>query len=165
MTDLNLQPAEAKRTTKRADQLVVGDRIDRRHLPVFDEDAAVVFVRTYAEPGGERWAFVAFAYDSGYHDSTAFRPDAAITVTPAPTPPGFEYAREHGPEDGELTQPGRIPPHFEDGRAAGEVPPTDPGDLPGEQVNAPCRPGFDPARDTVCSPCACVLGNVPASES
>lgn len=114
------EPNVTQLVTKRADELIVGDRIDRKHLPVFDEDAVVVFVRPYRELRAERWVFAAFEYARGYLDSTAFRPDAAIRVTPAADPIGEGFGREpdeHGPaEDMTLTPRRRREPHFEDGR-------------------------------------------------
>lgn len=34
---------------------------------------------------------------------------------------------------------------------------------PAERVNAPCLPGFDPGKDTLCAPCTCVTGNPPVT--
>jgi hypothetical protein len=76
--------------TKRADQLVVGDRIPDEHLAFrFNQGPAeVVFVAH--EAARERdplpWVFVAYQYPNGRHDSMTIRPEAELQVYPAPAP-------------------------------------------------------------------------------
>jgi hypothetical protein len=75
---------------KRADQLVVGDRIPDEHLAFrFNQGPAeVVFVAH--EAARERdplpWVFVAYQYPNGRHDSMTIRPEAELQVYPAPAP-------------------------------------------------------------------------------
>jgi hypothetical protein len=103
---------------KPADQLVVGDRILPAFLPspFFQEPGEVVFVKVHDYRKG-RYVFVAYMQDNGFYDSTSYEPDGRVEVYPA-VPPGFDYSRadeQPGPVAG------RIPPHFEDGRAVVEV--------------------------------------------
>jgi hypothetical protein len=99
---------------KRADQLVVGDRILPESLPTsfFKEIGEVVFIRSYTHHGD--YVFVAYWQQSGY-ESTTYVPDGQLQVYPA-APVGHDCSRA---DDGEQPGPvaGRIPPHFEDGRA------------------------------------------------
>jgi len=111
--------------TKRADQIVGGDRIPSEFLPsaFSDEPGEVVFWRTYHHRG-EDYTFVAYCqHDNGSYDSTTFLADREVHVYPADT--GLAYSRA---DDGETTQPiaGRVPAHFgavvnEGGHAAVEV--------------------------------------------
>jgi hypothetical protein len=110
--------------TKRADQLVVGDRILPESLPTsyFKEIGEVVFVKVHDYHAG-RYVFVAYMQDNGFYDSTSYEPDSPVMVYPADA--GLGYSRA---DDGETTQPiaGRVPPHFgavvdEGGNAAVEV--------------------------------------------
>lgn len=80
------------RETKRADELIVGDRIAAEYVPHGDE-AEVLFVRLHEYRSGERWVFVAYELKGGFHDSTSYRPDGAIEVTPADHPTGLAYTR------------------------------------------------------------------------
>lgn len=105
---------------KRADQLVVGDRIPDEHLAFrFNQGPAEVVFVAYEDTQPLKWAFVAYRYPNGQHDSMTIRPEAVLQVYPA-TPVGHDYSRA---DDGEQPGPvaGRIPPHFEDGRAVVEV--------------------------------------------
>jgi hypothetical protein len=136
--------------SKRADQLVVGDRILPHRLPApyFKEPGEVVFVKVHDYRKG-RYVFVAYVQDNGFYDSTSYEPDGEVEVYPAP-PLGHDYSRAG---DGETTQPiaGRLPAHLEDGRT-GEVvmvggqtatPVNEVDDSlsePGYPVYAPCQP-------------------------
>lgn len=73
--------------TKRAIELVVGDRIDREQLPrLFGTgDPEIVFVKDHRHRR-ESFVFVVVAYDDGYHDSTSFLSGAEIKVLPAVDP-------------------------------------------------------------------------------
>jgi hypothetical protein len=100
---------------KRAEKIVVGDRILPKYLPAFslDTPAEVILVRVHDYHRGQ-WVFVAYAHEDGFHDSASFLPEKEVEVYPA-VPPGFDYSRadeQPGPVAG------RIPPHFEDGRAS-----------------------------------------------
>ena len=109
---------------KRADQLVVGDRIDAKYVPpTFTGSAGeVLFVHVYDLPGrGGRWVLVAYKLDDGNCESTTFMPDGMLPVFPADT--GLDYSRTD-----EDPQPaaGRTPAHFgavvdEGGHTAVEV--------------------------------------------
>jgi hypothetical protein len=110
--------------SKRADQLVVGDRILHKYLPSpwFPEPGEVVYVKVHDYRRG-RYVFVAYMQDNGFYDSTSYQVDGYVQVIPADT--GLGYSR---PADGETTQPiaGRVPPHFgavvnEGGHTAVEV--------------------------------------------
>ena len=105
---------------KRADQLVVGDRILHRFLPApfAPGPAEVVFLKLH-EYRGSRWVFVAYKQDNGFYDATSYMPEGEVEVYPAADPTGQAYSRE---ADGETTQPiaGRVPAHLEDART-GEV--------------------------------------------
>lgn len=84
-------PSVTEPVPKRADQLVVGDRISREKLPAFSvSDADVVFVRVY-ELHGERWVFVAYLPDDGNYDSVTYRADGSLDVYPA-DPTGATYS-------------------------------------------------------------------------
>lgn len=104
------------RIPKRADELVVGDRLLPEFVPAPRSGPVVLlFVRVH-EYRNAKWVFVAYRRDDGYHDSTAFMPDREVTVFPAD--PGEAGGMLFGRGDeGEQTQPvaGRIPPHFESG--------------------------------------------------
>jgi hypothetical protein len=86
--------------TKRADQLVVGDRILPHRLPaVASKPGEVLFVQVH-EYRTARWVFVAYRLPDGFYDSTAYLPDGTVEVYP-----------ESPTDDGEVTQPiaGRAP--------------------------------------------------------
>jgi hypothetical protein len=113
---------------KRADELVVGDRIPDEHLPYrFNRGPAeVVFVvgEPGTFPGDEAYTFFAFRYPNGVHESTTVQSKAVLMVFPA-DPTGLGYSRA---DDGETTQnlAGRVPPHYgavvnEGGHTAVEV--------------------------------------------
>jgi hypothetical protein len=110
---------------KRADQIVVGDRIPGESLPYqFAKGPAEVLFVCDATTLGDReeWTFVAYRHEDGYHDSTTVLSGAMFQVIPAPAadPTGLGYSRAD--DDPEVTQPiaGRVPAHLEDGRT-GEV--------------------------------------------
>jgi hypothetical protein len=135
---------------KRADQLVVGDRILPAYLPapIVREPAKVEFVKL-AEYRKHKYVHVSYVQDSGYYDSTSYDRDGRVEVYPAP-PVGHGYSRAG---DGETTQPiaGGLPAHLEDGRT-GEVvmvggqtatPVNEVDDSlsePGYPAYAPCQP-------------------------
>lgn len=105
---------------KRADQIVVGDRIPDEHLPYrFHKGPAEV--NLVADDGlddkGVAYTFLAYRYPNGRHESHTARSDAVLNVFPADT--GLGYSRA---DDGEVTQPiaGRVPSHHENART-GEV--------------------------------------------
>jgi hypothetical protein len=86
--------------TKRADQLVVGDRILPHRLPaVASKPGEVLFVQVH-EYRTARWVFVAYRLPDGFYDSTAYLPDGTVEVYP-----------EIPADDSEVTQPiaGRAP--------------------------------------------------------
>lgn len=95
---------------KRADQLVVGDRILPGFLPSpwFPEPGEVVYVKVHDYRKG-RYVFVAYMQDNGFYDSTSYEPGGEVEVYPADT--GLSYSHA---DDGETTQPiaGHVPPHF-----------------------------------------------------
>lgn len=103
-------------TAKRADQLVVGDRIQPGYLPAYARsgEGRVMLVDPYAYRGAD-WVFIAFACADGDRNCAYYLPDGTVEVLPA-DPTGQLYSRA---DDGEQPGPvgGRIPPHFEDGRA------------------------------------------------
>lgn len=100
------------RKTKRADELVVGDRIAGEQLPLYsDGPAEVVFARVHEYDGRDRWVFVAFALGDGFHDSTSFRPEAEIQIESFADPTGLGYSREAEPDDPRPVSPGRVPLH------------------------------------------------------
>lgn len=99
------------RTTKRADELVVGDRIARRFL-VFGEPAQVIFVRPYRlKDDSERWMFVAYKDDSGFHDSTSLLALRPVPIEARPADPLGQFdsrVDDEGPaEDMTVTRFGR----------------------------------------------------------
>jgi hypothetical protein len=103
---------QSVRKSKRADELVVGDRIAGEQLPLYsDGPAEVVFVRVHDYVGPDRWVFVAFALDDGFHDSTSFRPEAEIQIEQLADPTGMGYSRETEPDDNRPVSPGRVPLH------------------------------------------------------
>jgi hypothetical protein len=96
---------------RRADQLVVGDRIPDEHLAFrFNQGPAEVVFVAYEDTQPLKWTFVAYRYPNGQHDSMTVRPEAVLQVYPA-DPTGQLYSRA---DDGETTQPiaGRMPPHY-----------------------------------------------------
>lgn len=104
----NVQPAQVMR---RADQLVVGDRIDAEYLPVIATPAEVIFVRVH-EYRRERLVFVAFIQDDGFIDSTGYLADAEIRIVPAANPPGLDFSRaDDEPDDPTPVSPARVPMH------------------------------------------------------
>jgi hypothetical protein len=82
VTHPNVPPEVAKR----ADQLVVGDRIAAKRLPFASDPGEVLLVRLHDYRGAD-WVFVAWMQPDGYHDSTSFLPDATIEVVPAEPAP------------------------------------------------------------------------------
>jgi hypothetical protein len=76
---------------KRADQLVVGDRIQPGYLPAYARsgEARVMLVDRYAFQGAD-WVFVAFACADGDRNCTYYLPNGEVKVLPA--------------DDGEITQ-------------------------------------------------------------
>jgi hypothetical protein len=110
----------AEPVTRRADQLVVGDRILHEFLPSpwFKESGEVVFVKVHNYRKG-RYVFVAYMQDNGFYDSTSYQPDGTVGVIPA-DPSGLSYSRV---DDGALPQPvaGRVPAHFADGQTGAEL--------------------------------------------
>lgn len=97
---------------RRADQLAVGDRIEPQFLPAFcDQPAEALFVREH-DFHRDRWVFVAFAQDDGFHDSTSFLPEAELLVIPAADPSGLSYSRAvDEPDDPTPVSPARVPLH------------------------------------------------------
>lgn len=96
---------------KRADQLVVGDRIQPGYLPAYSRsgEGVVRYVETYHYRGAD-WVFAAFATADGDRNSTSYLPAGKLQVIPADT--GLDYSRAD--DDPETTQPiaGRVPAHF-----------------------------------------------------
>lgn len=109
---------------KRADQLVVGDRIPDEHLAFrFNQGPAEVVFLALEDVSTLPWVFVAYRYPNGQHDSMTIRPEAVLQVFPADT--GLSYSRA---DDGESPQPaaGREPLHtgaVTDGGLVDETPP------------------------------------------
>lgn len=105
---------------KRADQLVVGDRIQPGYLPAYARsgEGVVRYVETYHYRDAD-WVFAAFACADGDRNCAYYLPGGELKVIPA-IPLGHDYSRAD--DDPEVTQPiaGRIPAHLEDGRT-GEV--------------------------------------------
>lgn len=120
MTD----PSLAETVPKRADQLVVGDRILHNRLPstYAEGPGEVVFVKPHVYRGNAS-VFVAYVHEDGYYDSTSYLPDGVIEVFPADT--GLGYSRA---ADGEVTQPigSRVPAHFGAVEVAGGLVDIDP---------------------------------------
>jgi hypothetical protein len=104
VTHPNVPPEVAKR----ADQLVVGDRIAAKRLPFASDLGEVLLVRLHDYRGAD-WVFVAWMQPDGYHDSTSFLPDATIEVVPAADPSGHGFSREA--DDPTPASGGRIEPH------------------------------------------------------
>ena len=104
---------------KRADELVVGDRIQPGHLPAYARsgEGVVRYVELYHYRGAD-WVFAAFATADGDRNCAHYLPAGEVLVIPG-GPIGHDLSR---PADGGEPQPvaGRIPPHFENGRT-GEV--------------------------------------------
>lgn len=94
-----------ERKTKRADELVVGDRIAAVYLPLADGPAEVLFVRVHEYRSRSRWVFVAYMQGDGYHDSTSYLPEAVIQVVPGDST-GLGYSR---PADDPAPASGRVP--------------------------------------------------------
>lgn len=98
--------------TRRADQLVVGDRILHEFLPSpwFKESGEVVFVKVHNYRKG-RYVFVAYMQDNGFYDSTSYQPDGTVGVIPT-DPTGLAYSRaDDGPDDPTPVSPARVPLH------------------------------------------------------
>jgi hypothetical protein len=110
---------------KRADRLVVGDRILPAFLPspFFQEPGEVVFVKVHDYRKG-RYVFVAYMQDNGFYDSTSYEPGGEVEVYPA-DPTGLGYSRA---DDGETTQPiaGRVPAQYGAVEVAGGLVDLDP---------------------------------------
>jgi hypothetical protein len=110
--------------TKRADQLVVGDRILPHRLPaVASKPGEVLFVQVH-EYRTARWVFVAYRLPDGFYDSTAYLPDGTVEVYP-----------EIPADDGEVTQPiaGRAPAEVAGGLVQVDPPRLIVGDTAAEQ--------------------------------
>jgi hypothetical protein len=110
--------------TKRADQLVVGDRILPHRLPaVASKPGEVLFVQVH-EYRTARWVFVAYRLPDGFYDSTAYLPDGTVEVYP-----------ESPTDDGEVTQPiaGRAPAELAGGLVQVDPPRLIVGDTAAEQ--------------------------------
>jgi hypothetical protein len=105
----------AETVLRRADQLIRGDRIPESQLIYkFNKGPAeVVFL---ADEPEDSHTFIAYRYPNRCHESMTVRSEAVLQVYPV----GHDYSRA---DDGEQPGPvaGRIPPHFEDGRAVVEV--------------------------------------------
>jgi hypothetical protein len=83
MTD----PSVTAPVAKRADQLVVGDRIPDEFLAFrFNQGPAEVVFVVYEDTTPLPWTFVAYRYPNGQHDSMTVRPEAVMQVYPAPEP-------------------------------------------------------------------------------
>jgi hypothetical protein len=105
---------------RRADKIVVGDRIPDEYLAFrFNQGPAQAVFVAHEVTQSLAWIFVAYRYPNGQHDSMTVRPEAVLEVYPG-TPVGHDYSRA---DDGEQPGPvaGRIPPHFEDGLTVVEV--------------------------------------------
>jgi hypothetical protein len=104
---------------KRADQLVVGDRILPHRLPSTYAlgPGEVVYVKPHVYRGNSS-VFVAYVHKDGYYDSTSYLPDGTVEVLPADT--GLAHSRV---DDGEDPQPsaGRVPPHYGAVEVAGDL--------------------------------------------
>jgi hypothetical protein len=110
--------------TKRADQLVVGDRILPHRLPaVASKPGEVLFVQVH-EYRTARWVFVAYRLPDGFYDSTAYLPDGTVEVYP-----------EIPADDSEVTQPiaGRAPAELAGGLIQVDPPRLIVGDTAAEQ--------------------------------
>jgi len=72
---------------KRADQLVVGDRIQPGHMPAYARsgEGRVMLVDPY-EYRGAKWVFVAFACADGDRNCAHYLPDGEVLVVPADDP-------------------------------------------------------------------------------
>src|SRR5689334_22569649 len=92
--------------TKRADQLIPGDRIPESQLIYkFNKGPAeVVFL---ADEPEDRHTFIAYRYPNRRHESMTVRSEAVLQVFPADT--GLGFSRTDG--DPEVTQnlSGRVP--------------------------------------------------------
>lgn len=115
MTD----PSVTEPVAKRADQLVVGDRVPDEYLPYRFNPGPGEVVFTATEDGDETHTFFAWRYPNGQHESTTVRAAGELMVYPA-DPSGLTYSRAD--DDPETTQPiaGRVPAHLEDA-VSGEV--------------------------------------------
>lgn len=84
---------------KRADQLIVGDRIAHHRLPstYAEGPGEVVFVKAHTYRGHAS-VFVAYVHGDGYYDSTAYLPDSYVEVFPAADPTGLGHSRADDPE-------------------------------------------------------------------
>jgi hypothetical protein len=68
---------------KRAEPLVVGDRIPDEHLAFrFNQGPAEVVFVAREEAATLPWIFVAYRYPNGQHDSMTIRPEAVLQVFP-----------------------------------------------------------------------------------
>lgn len=118
MTDQTVPPGAAPgELERRADRLIVGDRIAAEFLPPFGDRAGdVLFVKPF-QRGEVRWVFVAYMQTDGYHDSSTFLADKVIRLEKAAIPAGHDYSR---PADDPGPPAGRVPPHLEHGRCSAE---------------------------------------------
>ncbi len=81
---------------KRADELVVGDRIPGDKLPYrFAKGPAEIIFACDATTLGdsEEWTFIAYRHEDGYHDSTTVLSGATFPATPAADPTGLLHSR------------------------------------------------------------------------
>ena len=108
---------------KRADQLVVGDRIPSKYLPgaFASEPGEVIYVRVDTD---HQAVFVGVSWNNGCYDGQTFMPSGLIEVHPA-DPTGLGYSRA---DDGETTQPiaGRMPAQYGAVEVAGGLVEIDP---------------------------------------
>lgn len=110
MTHPNVHPENppGEWIDRRADLIVVGDRIAQEFLPLWgDQDAEAIFVKP-TDTRGTRRIFIAFAQDDGYHDSMSLLPESVISVLPAPT--GLDHSRADDGEDPQQIGK-RVEPH------------------------------------------------------
>jgi hypothetical protein len=126
----------AEPVTRRAEQLVVGDRILHEFLPSpwFKESGEVVFVKVHNYRKG-RYVFVAYMQDNGFYDSTSYQPDGTVGVIPA-DPSGLSYSREA--DDPTPVSPARVPLHTGGMTDGGLVDETSAAEL-GERADAAIR--------------------------
>lgn len=90
---------------KRADQLVVGDRIPEKHQ-LYKFNKGLAEVRFVDTDGDEAHIIVLYRYPNGRHDSMSVRAEAVIEVVPADT--GQLYSR---PDTDPQPSGGREPMH------------------------------------------------------
>jgi hypothetical protein len=129
----------ASPVSRRADELVVGDRILHEFLPSpwFREPGEVVFIKVHDYRKG-RYVFVAYMQDSGFYDSTSYEPGGEVGVIPA-DPIGLDYSRaDDAPDDPTPVSPARVPLHTGAMTDCGLVDETSAAEL-GERADAAIR--------------------------